>query len=259
MPVVKVLVIAGSDSGGGAGIQADIKAVAALGGHAATVITALTAQNTLGVQGIFPVPLDFVAQQFESVRLDIGMHALKTGMLHSPELVELVADLLRTVPAPKVIDPVMVAKGGAPLLLKEAVAAIKQKLLPLADLLTPNLDEARILLGGAIDDERRMIEAAKELRALGAKAVLIKGGHLSGDPMDVLFDGREIYKFSAPRIITPHTHGTGCTLASACACLLGQNTALPQAVEKARQLVRHGIQHGLALGAGHGPLQVLAP
>jgi hydroxymethylpyrimidine kinase/phosphomethylpyrimidine kinase len=259
MSVVKIMVIAGSDSGGGAGIQADIKAIAALGGHATTVITALTAQNTIGVQGIFPVPLDFVFQQFESVRQDIGMHALKTGMLHSPELVGLVTELLLKVKVPKVIDPVMVAKGGTPLLRQEAVVVIKQKLLPLADLFTPNLDEARILLGYRIDNEEQMIQAAKDIHAMGAKAVLLKGGHLQNDPMDVLFDGKEIYTFSAPRIVTPHTHGTGCTLASACACLLGQNIALPQAVARARQLVRYGIQHSLCLGSGHGPLHVLAP
>lgn len=258
MSITKVLIIAGSDSGGGAGIQADIKAVAAAGGHACTVITALTAQNTNGVQGVLPIDLDFVRRQFSSVKDDIGMHAVKTGMLASVELVDLVAELLAPVKAPIVIDPVMVAKGGSRLLHPDAIKAIKERLLPLAGLLTPNLDEAEELLGYAVRDMGAMERAAMDLAALGARAVLVKGGHLAKDPVDVLFDGQEVYFFKAPRIDSINTHGTGCTLASACACFLGQGLSLRDAVEKARNLVRQGIEHGLILGQGHGAVHVLA-
>lgn len=253
-----VTIIGGSDSGGGAGIQADIKAVAATGGHACTVLTALTAQNTLGVQEVLPIPLVFVASQFQSISQDIDMHAVKTGMLHSSQLVELVAQLIQSVDVPVVIDPVMVAKGGARLLQPDAVDAIKQQLLPRASLLTPNLDEAEALLGYAVREPQAMERAARDLAAMGAKAVLVKGGHLPDNPMDVLFDGQRIHIFSAPRIETPHTHGTGCTLASACACFLGQKIPLVQATDKARKIVRWGIAHALPLGAGHGPVHVLA-
>ncbi len=251
------MVIAGSDSGGGAGIQADIKAVAAAGGHACTVITALTAQNTTGVQGVLPVELGFVRQQFVSVREDIGFDAVKTGMLASVELVELVAGLLAQVAVPIVVDPVMVAKGGARLLAPAAVLAVKNLLLPKASLLTPNLDEAEELLGYAVRSSEAMERAARDLAQMGAAAVLVKGGHLNQEPMDVLFDGKETYRFSAPRINTPHTHGTGCSLASALACFLGRNLSLADAVARARQLVRHGIANALPIGHGHGPVHVL--
>ncbi|MEW5911754.1 MAG: bifunctional hydroxymethylpyrimidine kinase/phosphomethylpyrimidine kinase [Thermodesulfobacteriota bacterium] len=258
MSLARVLIIAGSDSGGGAGIQADLKAVAALGGHAMTVITALTAQNTREMRGVHPVPLDFVRQQFSAVTEDIGLDAVKTGMLHSTELVELVAELLAGVSAPVVVDPVMVAKGGGRLLAPEAVAALRRHLLPRTALLTPNLDEAGALLGRPVRDRAQMEKAAQELAGLGAAAVLVKGGHLPGQPGDVLFDGRDLHFFSAPRLDTPHTHGTGCTLASACATLLGQGWDLAPAVERARLLVRRAIAGGLALGAGHGPVNALA-
>ncbi len=258
MNPARVLIIAGSDSGGGAGIQADLKAVTVLGAHATTVFTALTAQNTQGVQAVHPVPLDFVKSQFEAVTSDIGQDAVKTGMLHSPELVELVAELLEQVAAPVVVDPVMVAKGGSRLLQAEAVAAVKKLLLPRTALLTPNLDEAAELLGRPISDQAAMEAAARELVSLGAAAVLVKGGHLPGDPGDLLFDGDKAHFFSAPRIDTQNTHGTGCTLASACAALLAQGWELAPAVERARLLVRRGIAGGLALGSGHGPVNAMA-
>jgi hydroxymethylpyrimidine kinase/phosphomethylpyrimidine kinase len=258
MPLSRVLIIAGSDSGGGAGIQADLKAVAALGGHAMTVVTALTAQNTLGVSGVHAVPLEFVEQQFAAVSQDMGAQAVKTGMLHSAGLVELVAGLLRGLDVPVVVDPVMVAKGGDRLLAAEAVAALKELLLPRASLITPNLDEAAELLGWPVSDRAAMEAAARELVELGAGAALVKGGHLAGQPGDVLFDGREMYFFSAPRIDTPHTHGTGCTLASATAALLAQGWELAPAVERARLLVRRAIAGGLALGKGHGPVNAMA-
>ena len=258
MKIPKVMIMATSDSGGGAGIQADIKAVAACGGHATTVFAALTAQNTVGVQGIFPIPLDFIQLQFESIMQDIGLDALKTGMLYDLPRVELAARLISQVRVPVVVDPVMVAKGGDKLMTDDAIIGIKELLFPLATLITPNLDEAEVLLRRRVRDQEAMEKAAADLALLGPRAVLLKGGHLEKEPLDVLFDGREYYYFKAPRLNTPHTHGTGCTLASACACLLGKGLALPEAVQEARAVVRHGIINGLALGAGHGPLHVLA-
>ena len=258
MTLSRVLIIAGSDSGGGAGIQADLKAVTVLGGHAMTVITALTAQNTQGVTGVHPVPLDFVERQFAAVNEDLGAQAVKTGMLHSPELVELVAHLLQGARVPVVVDPVMVAKGGDRLLAAEAVEAVRARLLPRASLVTPNLDEATELLGRPVRDQEAMQAAAEELVSLGASAALIKGGHLEGEPGDLLFDGKDTYFFSAPRINTPHTHGTGCTLASAIAALLAQGWDLAPAVERARLLVRRAIAGGLAIGHGHGPVNAMA-
>ncbi len=258
MPMARLLIIAGSDSGGGAGIQADLKAAAALGVHGMTVITALTAQNTLGVAGVHPVPLDFVRAQFTAVAGDIGLDAVKTGMLRSAELVELTAELLAGVEAPVVVDPVMVAKGGDRLLREDAIAALRGRLLPRARLITPNLDEAEALLGRPVRDLAAMAQAATDLVALGAGAALVKGGHLEKDPADVLFDGQRTRVFRAPRIDTPHTHGTGCTLASACAALLARGWELGPAVERARLLVRRAIAGGLALGRGHGPVNALA-
>jgi hydroxymethylpyrimidine kinase/phosphomethylpyrimidine kinase len=258
MAMARVLIIAGSDSGGGAGLQADLKAVAALGAHAMTVVTALTAQNTLGVAGVHPVPLPFVRAQFAAVAEDIGLDAVKTGMLHSAELVDLVAGLLAGVNVPLVVDPVMVAKGGDRLLRKDATQALRDRLLPRASLITPNLDEAEALLGRPVRDQAAMAQAARELVGMGAGAALVKGGHLAEAPADVLFDGHEVHVFSAPRLDTPHTHGTGCTLASACAALLAQGWNLAPAVERARLLVRRAIAGGLALGHGHGPVHALA-
>jgi hydroxymethylpyrimidine kinase/phosphomethylpyrimidine kinase len=258
MAMARVLVIAGSDSGGGAGIQADLKAMVVLGAHAMTVVTALTAQNTQGVDGVHPVPLDFVRAQFTAVAGDIGFDAIKSGMLHSAELVELVVELLAGVTAPLVVDPVMVAKGGDRLLSEDAIAALRGRLLPLSRLVTPNLDEAEALLGQPVRDQAAMAEAARDLVALGARAALVKGGHLAEAPADVLHDGHKVHVFSAPRIDMPHTHGTGCTLASACAALLAQGWELVPAVERARLLVRRAIVGGLSLGHGHGPVHALA-
>ncbi|MFH1060880.1 MAG: bifunctional hydroxymethylpyrimidine kinase/phosphomethylpyrimidine kinase [Pseudomonadota bacterium] len=258
MSLPRVLIMAGSDSGGGAGIQADLKAVAALGGHATTVVTALTAQNTVGVHGVMPVPPEFVTSQFRAVVEDIGLDALKIGMLHSAELVGLVAELIRDVTQPVVVDPVMAAKGGDRLLLEEAVEVMKTRLIPRATLLTPNLDEAEVLLGRRVRDPEAMAAAARDLAGLGADAVLVKGGHLEGMVVDVLFDGGQIHEFSGPRLDTPHTHGTGCTLASATATLLAKGWGVVAAVERARILVRRAIAGGLTLGRGHGPVHALA-
>ncbi len=253
----RVLVIAGSDSGGGAGIQADIKTITALGGYAATAITALTAQNTLGVQAVMPVPAGFIRQQIVSVLSDIGADAIKTGMLGSAEVVELVAEAIRELAPglPLVVDPVMLAKGGARLLDDDAVGSLKRRLLPLAALVTPNVPEAEALLGRTIPDLAAMREAAVALLALGAPAVLLKGGHLDGPVVtDLLATAEGVAALERPRIATVHTHGTGCTLASAIAAGLAQGRGLRNAVERARTYVQAAIEAAPGFGAGHGPL-----
>lgn len=258
MAVARVLVLAGSDSGGGAGLQADLLTVAALGGHACTVVTALTAQDTQAVRGVWPVPVEFVAAQFQAVRDDIGLDAVKTGMLPSAAHVELAADLLAPLSVPVVVDPVQRASAGQSLTEPAALAAFRERLLPLASLVTPNLAEAEALTGLCVRDPAAMARAARALVAMGARAALVKGGHLEGDPMDMLFDGRQEWRFSAPRLARPHDHGTGCTLASAVATLLAQGWELTKAVERARLLVRRAIAAGLALGKGRGPVRPLA-
>jgi len=254
----RVLIIAGSDSGGGAGIQADIKTVTALGGFAMTAITALTAQNTIGVQGIHDVPADFVAAQMTSVLDDLGADAIKIGMLHRPEIIQTVADVLARKAAglPIIVDPVMVAKGGAALLETAAQSALISRLLPMARLLTPNAPEAAVLTGGPVADLDDAAVAAGRLLDMGARAVLMKGGHLNGDEVsDLLFDGSDDpVIFSGPRIDSRHTHGTGCTLASACAVGLAQGLALADAVGRAHAYVREAIVTAPGYGAGHGPL-----
>jgi hydroxymethylpyrimidine/phosphomethylpyrimidine kinase len=252
----RVLIIAGSDSGGGAGIQADIKAVTALAGFAMTAITALTAQNTLGVQGVHPVPIDFLRLQLRSVLSDLGADAIKTGMLGDIATVDAVAETLRAHPAiPAVIDPVMVAKGGHKLLQDDAVDHLRRTLLPLATVLTPNLPEAELLAGMAIATEADMHRAAERLLSFGPAAVLLKGGHLdSPDVMDLLATPDGTREFRSPRIATRHTHGTGCTLASAIAAGLAQGRALETAVARARTYVHRAIATAPGFGAGHGPL-----
>ncbi|NQW12244.1 MAG: bifunctional hydroxymethylpyrimidine kinase/phosphomethylpyrimidine kinase [Alphaproteobacteria bacterium] len=253
----RVLIVAGSDSGGGAGIQADLKAVTALGGYAMTAITALTAQNTRGVFGIHEVPIDFLRQQMELVIDDIGADAVKTGMLHSAVVIDAVCDVLelKLAGVPVVVDPVMVAKGGHPLLEPSAMGILKARLIPLADVLTPNLPEAELLTGMTIRDEDGMRQAAETLLSLGSRAVLLKGGHLGGEALvDLLATGDGIEAFRGPRYVTPHTHGTGCTLASAIACGLSQGMALADAVRRARGYVATAIRTAPGLGGGHGPL-----
>ncbi len=253
----RVLAIAGSDSGGGAGIQADIKTVTALGGYAATAITALTAQNTLGVAGILAVPPAFVTRQIEVVLQDIGADAVKTGMLGDAAVIEAVAEALHRSAdgVPVVVDPVMVAKGGARLLQSGAVDALIRRLLPRATLITPNLPEAEALLGEAIPDVGAMHRAASMLLTLGVPAVLLKGGHLAGDTVvDLLATVEATEAFAAPRIVSRHTHGTGCTMASAVATGLAQGMSLRDAVVRARDYVRRAIAAAPGFGAGHGPL-----
>ncbi|MBC7800106.1 MAG: bifunctional hydroxymethylpyrimidine kinase/phosphomethylpyrimidine kinase, partial [Gemmatimonadaceae bacterium] len=232
----RVLIVAGSDSGGGAGIQADTKAVMALGAYAATAITALTAQNTCGVHGVFPVPPAFVQQQMTVVLDDIGADAIKTGMLGTAEMVSAVAATLRQhAPGlPVVVDPVMVAKGGARLLDSAAVDAMRGELLPIATLLTPNIPEAEALTGQAIPDHGAALRATEALLRMGVAAVLLKGGHLDGEIVqDILATAAGVVVVATPRIDTRHTHGTGCTLASAIAAGLAQGMTLESAVRRA--------------------------
>jgi hydroxymethylpyrimidine/phosphomethylpyrimidine kinase len=253
----RVLIVAGSDSGGGAGIQADIKTVTALGGYAATAITALTAQDTHTVHGVAEVSADFVAQQMQVVLADIGADCIKTGMLNSADIVRRVADVLAA-NAPKipvVIDPVMVAKGGARLLQPDTVKIVREVLLPMATVLTPNVPEAEILTGLTITSEQSMEAAAKALLAMGPKAVLLKGGHLDSDPVvDLVATAEGMTRFTSPRIQSTNTHGTGCTLASAIAVGFAQGNELKSSVERARDYIHKAIQSAPGFGSGHGPL-----
>ncbi|MBS0296714.1 MAG: bifunctional hydroxymethylpyrimidine kinase/phosphomethylpyrimidine kinase [Proteobacteria bacterium] len=253
----RVLIVAGSDSGGGAGVQADIKAVTAMGAYAATAITAITVQDTLGVHDVFPIPPEVVRAQAEAVLADIGADAIKTGMLGDVAMVETVAALLsgpgRGVPA--VIDPVMVAKGGSALLPAQAVEAVKTLLVPRADLLTPNAPEAGVLTGIAVASLGDARRAAERLLAIGAKAVLLKGGHVPGDTVvDLLLTAEGESLFEGPRIDTRHTHGTGCTLASAVAAGVAKGLPLAAAVAEAWAYVAEAIRQAPGLGRGHGPL-----
>jgi hydroxymethylpyrimidine/phosphomethylpyrimidine kinase len=253
----RVLIVAGSDSGGGAGIQADIKTVTALDGFAATALTALTAQNTVGVHAVHAVPLDFIARQIEVVLGDIGADVVKTGMLGSAAVIDTVCEALERYGAgiPVVVDPVMVAKGGFSLLEADAVGALRRRLLPMAAVITPNLPEAEALAGMTIASVADMRVAAMALLALGVPAVLLKGGHLPGDELtDLLATPAGIEAFSAPRIVSRHTHGTGCTTASAVAVGLARGMTLRDAVVRARAYVRAAIASAPGLGQGHGPL-----
>lgn len=250
----RVLVIAGSDSGGGAGIQSDVKAIMAMGGFAATAVTAITAQNTLGVHAIHPLPPDLIQAQIEAVLSDIGADAIKVGMLgDAPTVLRVAECLARSAGSiPLVVDPVMVAKGGESLLAIEALDAMRQKLLPMATLLTPNLPEAECLLGCPITNPA---VAVRTLLRFGATAVLLKGGHGSGPVLtDILAEADGNTLFTMPRIDSRHTHGTGCTLASAIAAGLAQGMALGAAVTRARHYIQEAIRTAPGFGAGHGPL-----
>ena len=260
MEVKRVLTIAGSDSGGGAGIQADLKTITALGGFGMSVITALTAQNTLGVQGVYEIPVEFIEKQFDSVAADIGVDAAKTGMLSSSEIIRSVAKKIRQYRIRKlVVDPVMVAKGGSPLLREEARGALVKELIPLATVATPNIPEAEVLAGMRIVTKDNMKKAAVKIYRLGAKNVVVKGGHLEGDAMDLLFDGKTFHEITAKRIDTKHTHGTGCTFASAIATGLARGDGVPEAVKRAKEYVTEAIRFGLPLGGGQGPTNHFAP
>ncbi len=253
----RVLIIAGSDSGGGAGIQADIKTVTALGGYAATAITALTAQDTTGVHGVHPVPVDFIRQQMRVVLDDIGADCIKTGMLHNAAVIEAVTEIIEQHAAgiPVVVDPVMVAKGGAALLDPEATTALKSRILKAASVITPNLPEAETLTGLTIENLDGMTRAGEALLAMGARAVVLKGGHLPGAEVHDLLvtpDGNEV--FSAPRLDTRQTHGTGCTMASALATGLAQGLTLRDSLARALSYVHDAIRNAPGYGSGHGPI-----
>lgn len=256
MPVPRVLVIAGSDSGGGAGIQADIKTITMLGGYAATAITAVTVQNTLGVGGVHGVPPAVVAAQIGAVLSDIGADAIKIGMLGDAATIAAVADAITAFGGPVVLDPVMVAKGGANLLAEPAVAALLSRLLPLAAVVTPNVPELAALTGQAIAVEADMLAAARRLLAMGTPAVLAKGGHLdSGDEViDWLVTAAGAQRFCGQRIATTSSHGTGCTLASALACGLAAGLPLAEAVVLARSFVVQALRAAPGFGRGHGPM-----
>jgi hydroxymethylpyrimidine/phosphomethylpyrimidine kinase len=250
----RILTIAGSDSGGGAGIQADLKAITLLGGYGMSALTALTAQNTVGVQAIYEIPPPFVETQIDSVLSDIGADAIKTGMLSNGEIIEVVAKKVKQYKIEKVVvDPVMVAKSGDPLLRKDGQVALMNRLIPLAMVVTPNLLEASVLAGLKVRSIAEMRKAAHRIYELGAKHVVVKGGHLKGRAIDLLYDGKKYEEIESPRIETRNTHGTGCTFASAIATLLARGEAVPEAVRKAKVFITMAIQSGLNLGKGTGP------
>jgi hydroxymethylpyrimidine/phosphomethylpyrimidine kinase len=255
MKLPVALTIAGSDSGGGAGIQADLKTFAALGVHGASVITALTAQNTVTVTAIHDVPASFIREQIDAVVSDLHPAAAKTGMLSTPETIAWVAEAILRLGIPNlVVDPVMVAKGGARLLRPEAVSAMRAELLPLATVITPNLPEATVLLGRPVVtlDDRRA--AARDLHALGPKAVVVKGGHAESDATDVLFDGDQLIELVARRIDSRNTHGSGCTFSAAIAAGLARGLGVVEAVREAKHFITEAIRAGLEIGEGHGPV-----
>jgi len=250
----RILTIAGSDSGGGAGIQADLKAITLLGGYGMSALTALTAQNTVGVQGIHEVPARFVEAQIDAVLSDIGADAIKTGMLANQEIIEVVSRKIRQYKVKKVVvDPVMISKSGASLLRKDAQESLIKRLIPLAWVVTPNLMEASVLAGLKVSSLEGMKKAAHRIYGLGAKHVVVKGGHLRGMAIDLLYDGKNFMELEGPRIETKNTHGTGCTFASAIATLLARGDTVDEAVSKAKTFIHMAIQSGLSLGKGHGP------
>ncbi len=257
--VPRALTIAGSDSGGGAGIQADLKTFMAHGVYGASAITAITAQNTLEVRAVVMLEPAMVAAQIEAVLDDIGADAVKTGMLGNAAIIEAVADTLERYHIKRlVIDPVMVAKSGARLLEEDAITTLRERLLPLALVITPNLPEASVLLNRQVTGERDMADAARDLHALGAQYVLLKGGHLPGsEVVDLLYDGERFVELRAQRLETHHTHGTGCTYAAAIAALLARGSPVEAAVRQAHAYLRDAIVHAPAIGRGYGPVNHL--
>ncbi len=249
------LTIAGSDSGAGAGIQADLKTFAALGVYGTSALTAITAQNTLGVTAVHEIPTQVIAAQIEAVISDIGADAVKTGMLSSSAIVEMVAQELKRHGVERlVVDPVMIAKSGDSLLQPEAVEALRSKLLPLAAVLTPNIPEAEVLTGLTITSLEDMRRAAEQIVGMGARSVVVKGGHLAGPATDLFYDGSQFKEFTAPRIDTVNTHGTGCTFASAVAAGLACDMRVFDAVAQAKEYVTEAILRSFPIGQGHGPL-----
>jgi len=253
--IPRVLTIAGSDSGGGAGIQADLKTFSAFGVYGMTVVTAVTAQNSLRVNGVVGMSPDFVSLQFESVLGDFGVDSAKTGMLYSAEIVQAVSRKIQESRIPfLVVDPVMVSQSGNSLLDSMGVEMMKKTLIPLATLVTPNLSEAEALTGLSVQTVDTMKSAAEKIHTLGCRAVLVKGGHLKGNAVDVLFDGEKFISFSSQRIETQNTHGTGCTYSAAIAANLAKGKSLVEAVKISKAFVTQAIQQAFPLGKGHGPL-----
>lgn len=249
------LTIAGSDCGGGAGIQADLKTFSAQGVFGMSVITAVTAQNTVEVRGVQNIDLPMIEAQLEAVFEDIQVDAVKIGMLSSSDVIETVANTLKKYKLPEIVlDPVMISKAGHHLLQEEAIIALKQFMIPMATLITPNIPEAEVLTGKSIVSKEDMKQACKELHALGAKTVLVKGGHLQGDPNDLFFDGHDFYWYKEKRIHTKNTHGTGCTLSSAIAANLAKGYSLVESVEQSKEYITNAIRQSLDIGKGHGPV-----
>ena len=252
----RTMTIAGSDSGGGAGIQADLKTFSAMGTFGTSVITAITAQNTLGVTDVYGLPAKIVESQIDAVMSDIGTDAAKTGMLFSAEIIEAVANKVKKWEIENlVVDPVMVAKSGDRLLKEDAIEAMRRKLIPLALVITPNIPEAEVLTDVSIKSEEDRRIAARVLHSMGARYVIVKGGHLEGDPVDLLFDGQRFHEFRGERIHTNNTHGTGCTFSSAIAAQIARGRSVYEAVSIAKRYVSEAIRQAPHIGAGHGPLQ----
>jgi hydroxymethylpyrimidine/phosphomethylpyrimidine kinase len=251
----KALTIAGSDSGGGAGIQADLKTFAALSVYGSSVITAITAQNTCAVTAVHEIPVDIIAAQIDAVMEDIGADAVKTGMLSSPAIVTVVADGIRRHNIKNlVVDPVMIAKSGDRLLQEDAVEAVKTQLLPLAHVVTPNIPEAEVLAGMPISSQADMIEAARKIADSGPAVVIVKGGHLDGSPIDVAWDGSTVSYFETPRVDTKATHGTGCTYSAAIAAHLAKGYRVQDAIEQSKQYLFNALMNAYDVGAGHSPV-----
>ncbi|MGB8651470.1 MAG: bifunctional hydroxymethylpyrimidine kinase/phosphomethylpyrimidine kinase [Mycobacteriales bacterium] len=249
----RVLAVGGSDSGGGAGLQADLKTLHALGVHGSTVVTAVTAQDSVAVHHVHPVPPESVRAQLSAVLGDLGADVVKTGMLATEETVRVVADAVAGLPL--VVDPVGVSSSGQSLLSPDGLAALRSLLLPLATVVTPNLAEVEALTGFVVRAESDLEQAAERVLALGPRWVLVKGGHLPGDPVDLLHDGTTVTALRGPRLETPHTHGTGCTLASALAAFLALGEQVPQAAARAKAFTAEAIRGGYPLGAGPGPVR----
>ena len=255
MKIPKAMTIAGSDSGGGAGVQADLKTFAALGVYGASTLTAITAQNTVAVTAVHEIPTDVITAQIDAVLTDIGADAVKTGMLSSSDIIECVCEALEVHGVQRlVVDPVMIAKSGDALLREDAIGSLRTRLLPLAMVVTPNIPEAEALTETTIVSDADVGRAAEAIVGMGARSVVVKGGHREGPATDLFYDGKEFKEFTAPRFDTVNTHGTGCTFASAVAAGLARGMVVTDAVALAKDYVTEGIRHSFSIGQGHGPL-----
>ena len=255
MKIPKAMTIAGSDSGGGAGVQADLKTFAALGVYGASTLTAITAQNTVAVTAVHEIPTDVITAQIDAVLADIGADAVKTGMLSSSDIIECVCEALEVHGVQRlVVDPVMIAKSGDALLREDAIGSLRTRLLPLAMVVTPNIPEAEALTETTIVSDADVRRAAEAIVGMGARSVVVKGGHREGPATDLFYDGKEFKEFTAPRFDTVNTHGTGCTFASAVAAGLARGMVVTDAVALAKDYVTEGIRHSFSIGQGHGPL-----